>query len=192
MYCFINQYLVWWKVFEWMITWKLVSVCSSSCKCPTILVRFVYFWFLFLVFCLLTKQEGASPEALTARKEKTERKKEVTYGAVGARQQKQKESYMKKRKFRSILWWSETVLESDLNWKMNSMLDEYNVNEKHWKTVSLMCLQVDAYVCYEWSLGILVTYLGSLTQAAEALVGLAADTAEEDVNWSSHGLEPRK
>lgn len=75
---------------------------------------------------------------------------------------------------------------------MNSVLDEYNVNEKHWKPVSLMCLQVDAYVCYEWSLGIPVTYLGSLTQAAEALVGLAADTAEEDVNWSSSGLEPRK
>lgn len=29
--------------------------------------------------------------------------------------------------------------------------------------------------------------MGSVTQADEVLVGLAADTAEEDVNWSSHG-----
>lgn len=55
-----------------------------------------------------------------------------------------------------------------------------------------MCLQVDAYICYEWSLEVPVRYLGSLIQAAEVLVALAADTAEEDVNRSSHDLQPRK
>lgn len=44
--------------------------------------------------------------------------------------------------------------------------------------------------CCEWSLEVPVGYLGSLTQAAEALVGLAAETAEEDVYQSSHGLQP--
>lgn len=60
------------------------------------------------------------------------------------------------------------------------------------KSTANLCLQVGAYVCYEWSLWVPVRYLGSLTQAAEALVVLAADIAEEDVNWSSHGLQPRK
>lgn len=45
---------------------------------------------------------------------------------------------------------------------------------------------------YEWSLEVSVRYLGSLIQAAEAFVGLAAETAEDDVYRSSHGLQPHK
>lgn len=35
-------------------------------RSPTILVRFVYFWFVFPVFCLLMRQEGPPWRHLTA------------------------------------------------------------------------------------------------------------------------------
>lgn len=34
--------------------------------------------------------------------------------------------------------------------------------------------------------------MGNVAQADEVLVGLAADTAEEDVNWSSRSLQIHK
>lgn len=70
-----------------MVSRKLVSAADLA----SVLQLCSGFCVLFQVFCLLMKQEKASMEALTSH-EGEERKKECIYGAVKARQQRQKNS----------------------------------------------------------------------------------------------------